>query len=264
MIRPLIPTIKLRWPKMGFLSNKTALITGGTSGIGLATAKRFLDEGAKVLVTARREEAAHSFNETYGKDAKAIVADAVSPQTNGIVLEEAGSFLGHIDILFLNAGIGVFKPFEQWNEKDFDQIININLKSPFFTIQSLLPLIRNGASIIFNGSSASSSGMKGNTVYGATKAGLRLFSRVLAHELAEKQIRVNTLSPGPIQTPIWSKMGLPEEQVRQLGASIVEQVPLSRFGTAEEMASVALFLASDQSSFVTGIELFADGGVGQI
>lgn len=249
---------------MARLEGKVALITGGNSGIGLATAKLFLQEGAKVVITARRQEAVEEYNQNTSKNSFAVLADATDISANEGVLQQVKESFGKLDILFLNAGIGQFLPMTDWTEAAFDAVINTNLKGPFFTVQAALPFLNEGASVVFNASNASQMGMQGNSVYGASKAGIRLFTRVFANEFAASKIRVNSVSPGPIQTPIWGKLGMPEEALKGMGEQIASQVPLKRFGSAEEIANTVLFLASDDASYVNGVELVADGGLTQV
>jgi len=246
------------------LENKVVLITGGNSGIGLATAQLFLKEGAKVVITARRAEAVEEYNAQNIANSFAVLADAKDIEANKAVLKSIADRFGKLDVIFLNAGIGQFIPVADWTSEAFDNVIATNLKGPLFTVQAALPFLNDGASIVFNASNANKMGMAGNAVYGATKAGIRLYSRVLANELAPRKIRVNTLSPGPIETPIWEKLDMPQEALEAMGGQIQSQVPLQRFGTAEEMAKCALFLASGDSSYVNGAELVADGGLTQV
>ena len=246
------------------LSGKVALITGGNSGIGLATAKLFVEEGARVAITSRRQEAVDEYNANASEDTFAVLADASKPEDNQSVFQQVAEKFGKIDILFLNAGIGKPAPINVMPQELYDSLWDTNFKGPFFTTQAALEYLNDNASIIYNTSIANVKGMPGMSVYGATKAGLRSLVRTLTVELAERGIRVNALSPGPVETPIWNKMEIPEEAQKEFGAQILQQVPLGRMGRPEEIANAALFLASDDSSYVNGIELPVDGGMAQV
>ena len=246
------------------LENKVALITGGNSGIGLATAKLFTQEGAKVVITGRRQEALDQAVKEIPGEVTAILADASDLDANKAAIGKTVETYGKIDILFLNAGIAPFAPIAEITEEHFDELFNINVKGPFFTIKEAIAHLSEGAVIIGNTSVVNQKGFPGTGVYSATKAALRSLSRVLANELAEKKIRAVSVAPGPIDTPIYGKIGLPEEQIQQMGASFSEIVPLSRFGSAEELAKTVLFLASDEASYVNGVELAVDGGMSQV
>jgi len=249
---------------MGKLEKKNALITGGNSGIGLATAKLFVSEGANVVITGRREDALKEAVEEIGNGAEYILADAAKTESANRIIEEFVDKHGQIDILFLNAGVAYFLPIEQIDEDHFDTQFNINVKSPFFTIKAALPHLAEGAVIITNTSVVGQKGFEGTGVYSATKAALRSLTRVLASELKEKKIRTVSVAPGPIETPIYGKLGMPEEAVQEMGAGFAQQVPLGRFGSPDELASAVLFLASSDSSFVNGVELEVDGGLSQV
>ncbi|EAY29213.1 glucose 1-dehydrogenase [Microscilla marina] len=253
---------------MSKLEGKVAIITGATSGMGLATAKLFLAEGAKVVVTGRSDEKLKATNEELAKihanHFLTIKADAADVTSNKKVFEAAQDKFGKVDILFANAGVGRFMPLSDVTEAMYDEVMNTNLKGPFFLVQAGLPYFNEGASIILNTSVSNQMGMPGASAYAASKAGLRLLARVFAAELSAHKIRVNAISPGPIDTPIWGKTGLPEEAVQEMGAGIASQVALGRFGTSEEIAKSVLFLASQDASFVTGIELEVDGGMSQV
>ena len=249
---------------MGKLDGKVALITGGNSGIGLATAKLFVQEGAKVVITGRRQEALDTAIAEIGGDAKAILADAADVSKTSSVVAETVAAFGKIDILFANAGIAFFAPITEITEEFFDNHFNINVKGPFFLIKEAIPQLNDGAVIINNTSIVGQKGFANGSVYSATKAALRNLSRVLASELKERKIRAVSLAPGPIDTPIYGKMGMPEEQLQGMAAGFAQQVPLGRFGSSEELAKAALFLASDDASYVNGVELEVDGGLSQI
>lgn len=253
---------------MSKLAGKVAIITGGTSGMGLATAKLFLEEGAKVVVTGRSEEKLKATNEELVKvnadNFLTVKADAANIASNKDVFEATQQKFGKVDILFANAGVGRFMPLSDVTEAVYDEVMNTNLKGPFFLVKEGLPFFNEGASIILNTSVSNQMGMFGASAYAASKAGLRLLARVFAAELSAHKIRVNAISPGPIDTPIWGKTGLPEEAIQEMGAGVVSQVTLGRFGTSEEIAKSVLFLASQDSSYITGIELEVDGGMSQV
>ncbi len=249
---------------MSKLSGKVALITGGNSGMGLATAQLFVSEGAKVVITARRQEAVNEYNANATENSFAILADAADPKENKNVFEAATKRFGKIDILFLNAGIGRPAPIDVMPGNFYDAQWDTNFRGPYFTTQAALPFLNDGASIIYNTSISNVKGMPGMSVYAATKAGLRSLVRTLTVELAGKRIRVNAISPGPIETPIWGKMGLPEEAIKDFGETLLKQIPLGRMGQPDEVANAVLFLASDDSSYITGVELPVDGGLAQV
>jgi NAD(P)-dependent dehydrogenase (short-subunit alcohol dehydrogenase family) len=251
---------------MGKLSGKIAVITGGNSGIGLATAELFAKEGAQVIVTGRRaaelEAAVARISE------KAIGATVVGVQGDVSKLDDLDRLyaqvkerFGRIDILFANAGIAVPTPLEAVDEAHFDQHFDINVKGLLFAVQKALPLLSDGGAIVLNSSVVNTKGMAGFSVYSATKAAVRSFARTWTTELKGRGIRVNTVSPGPIETPIFDKMGLPPSQVEEFGANIAQSVPLGRFGKPEEIAEAVLFLASGAGSYVAGVDLYVDGGM---
>ncbi|MEH0935363.1 glucose 1-dehydrogenase [Micromonospora psammae] len=249
---------------MGQLQGKTTVVTGGTSGIGLATARRFAAEGAHVFITGRREDALAAAVAEIGDDVTGVrgdVADLSDIERLYAAVEQQGR---RVDVLFANAGGGSFRHLEQVSEDHFDQIFDINVKGLLFTVQKALPLLNDGASVILTGSTSASVGNEAFGVYGASKAAVRSFARTWANELRGRRIRVNTLTPGPTDTPGITGLAPDQEKAAQLKGFLASQVPLGRMGTPDEIASAALFLASEQSSFVTGIELFVDGGVNQI
>lgn len=249
---------------MGKLENKVALITGGNSGIGLATAKLFAKEGAKVVITGRREDALEAAIKEIGHDAKYVVADAAKIGAAKTSVEAVTSLYGKIDILFLNAGVAFFLPIDSIDEEHFDMHFNINVKNPFFTVKEALPYLNEGSVIVSNTSIVHHKGFDGSSVYSATKGALRSLTRVLASELKAKKIRTVSVAPGPIETPIYEKMGMPEEAMQEMGAGFASQVPLGRFGSSEELANSVLFLVSDDASFINGVELAVDGGLSQV
>jgi NAD(P)-dependent dehydrogenase (short-subunit alcohol dehydrogenase family) len=245
------------------LENKVAVITGGNSGIGFATAKRFAAEGAKVIITGRRKEAVDEAVAGMGENVSGIVADASVLSDTDRMIEQIRRDHGKIDVLFVNAGVAPILPFDQTDEATFDQVFGINVKGLYFTVQKALPLLNSGASVILNASVVSKMGFPGGSAYAASKAAVRSIGQTVAAELASKGIRVNLLSPGPVETPIYGKTGLPKEAVDEMGAAFAARIPLGRFGTADEMANVAVFLASDESSYITGSDIQADGGMTQ-
>jgi NAD(P)-dependent dehydrogenase (short-subunit alcohol dehydrogenase family) len=249
----------------GKLEGKVAVITGGNSGIGLATAKRFAAEGASVIITGRRQaELDNAIKEIGSSRAIGVQGDVANMQDLDRLYALVKSKHGHIDVIFANAGLVRGAPLEQVSEEDFNLQFNVNVKGVFFTVQKALPLLKDGGSIILNSSITNSQGLEGSSVYSATKAAVRSFARTWTSDLKERKIRVNAISPGPIATPIWGKGGLTAEQQEQLIAKIVGQVPMGRMGSPDEIASAVLFLASAESSYVTGIELTVDGGQAQI
>lgn len=245
------------------LENKVAVITGGNSGIGFATAKRFAAEGARVIITGRRKEAVDKAVADMGKNVSGIVADASVLTDTDRMIEQIRQDHGKIDVLFVNAGVAPLLPFDQTDEGTFDQVFGINVKGLYFTVQKALPLLISGSSVILNASVVSKMGFPGASAYAASKAAVRSIGQTVAAELASKGIRVNLLSPGPVETPIYGKMGLPKEALDEMGTAFATKIPLGRFGTADEMANVAVFLASDESSYITGSDIQADGGMTQ-
>lgn len=239
------------------LVGKTAVITGGTTGIGLATAQLFVGEGAYVFITGRRQKELDAAVREIGTNVTAVQGD-VSNLSDLDRLYETVKARGRIDVVFANAGVVGFAPLGTTTEEHFDKIFNINVKGTLFTVQKALPLLNDGGSIILTSSVAGSKGTPGSGVYGASKAAIRTLVRVWTSELRERRIRANVISPGPIDTP--ATAGGPPESF----AKLVATIPMGRVGRAEEVAKAALFLACDDSSFVTGIELFVDGGRAQV
>ena len=245
---------------MAKLEGKIALITGGTSGIGAATAKRFQSEGAKVIVTGSNPKTLEAArHELSGIDVMA--SDAGDAAATKVLIDQVRSRYGRIDVLFVNAGIAKFSPSADVDEAFFDAQFNINVKGAYFVIKHAAPVMADGGSIILTSSVSGVLGGGGQTVYGATKAAIRSFGRTFAAELAPRRIRVNTISPGPIATPIFGKTGLTAEQLSGITESLMTTIPLKRVGQPEEIAAAALFFASDESSYTTGAELFVDGGM---
>lgn len=251
---------------MGKLDRKVALITGGSEGIGLATAQRFVAEGADhVFITGRRQEALDEAVKKIGsKNVTAVQGDVSNLADLDKLYDIVKKEKGHLDIIFTNAGIAPATSLGSITEKDFDDLININVKGVLFTVQKALPLLVDGGSIILSGSMVSIKGSSNFSVYYATKAAVRSFARCWILDLKERKIRVNTLSPGPIDTAMLRSVGNNEEESKMLIAQMKASTPLNRIGTPDEIASVAVFLGSDDSSYVNGIELFVDGGLAQI
>lgn len=249
---------------MSKLINKTALITGGTSGIGFETAKLFINEGAKVAVTGQNEERVMQAGKELGPEALAIRADVGSLDDLEKMVNMAGDKLGKVDILFVNAGVLRMGPLSEVDEEHFDSQINVNFKGAFFTIQKTVPIMNDGGSIVINSSNANQIGLSGLSIYSATKAAVRSLARTLAMELLGKKIRVNTISPGPIETPIFGKTQIPEDVADEIAKDIIDHNPMKRFGKPEEIAKAVLFLASDDSSYMTGEEIVVDGGAASI
>ena len=249
---------------MGKLEGKVAIVTGGTTGIGLATAQRFVAEGAQVFITGRRQGELDAAVKLIGKNVTGVQGDVSKLAELDQLYAKVKQQAGHIDVLFANAGGGEFAPLGAITEEHYDKTFDINVKGLLFTVQKALPLFTDGGSIILNASIVASTGSPAFSVYSATKAAVRSFARTWTVDLKERKIRVNAISPGPIETPGLSGLAQDEEQARQIKASLVASVPLGRLGTPDEIAKAAVFLASDDSSYVTGIELFVDGGMAQI
>jgi len=246
---------------MDRLKGKRALITGGTSGIGLETARHFVREGARVAITGKNPAAFEAPRQELGSEVLFIQSDASDAAAQKSLAETLRREFGGLDILFVNAGIADLKPIEQWDEAAFDRSFAINIKGPFFLIQALLPLFANPASIVLNASVNAHIGMPNTTVYGASKAALLSLTRTLSGELISRGIRVNAVSPGPIATPLYDKLGLSEADLKTVAASIQSQVPAGRFGKPSEIANAIVFLASGESAFTVGSELLIDGGM---
>lgn len=249
---------------MSKLAGKTAIITGATSGMGLDTAKLFLQEGAKVVITGRSQAKLDALEGQLEGDYLLVKADASSLADSKALIASTVEKFGKIDILFLNAGIFKALPIGMLSEELFDEIYNINVKGPLFTVNEAVPFLNEGASILFNTSVSNVKGMPGVSIYGSSKASLRSIVRTLATELAAKNIRVNAISPGPIETPLWGKTNLSEEEMNGFAQGVSGQVPLGRFGQGVEIARTALFLASEDSSYITGSEIPVDGGMAQV
>jgi NAD(P)-dependent dehydrogenase (short-subunit alcohol dehydrogenase family) len=240
------------------LEGKVAVITGGTSGIGLATAQRFVKEGAHVFIVARRQEGLDEAVATIGNNVTPVRADVTKTEDLDRLYQTVKQACGHLDVVVANAGRGAFSPITEITEELVDEVFALNLKAVLFTVQKALPLMRDGGSIIITSSIASVKGFPGRTAYAASKAGLRAFARVWTTELKDRKIRTNLLTPGPVKTPQTAR--LPRAAIDQ----VLSSVPLGRMAEVDEIANAALFLASDESAFVTGSELFADGGAAQV
>jgi len=246
------------------LEGKVAVVTGGNSGIGLAAAKRLQDEGARVAISGRNQKTLDEATAILGKGALAVQADVAKLDEIDNFFAAVEKKFGKIDILFANAGIAKFVPFDQTTEPLYDEMFDINTKGAYFTIQKALPHLNDGASVILNTSVVSHQGIANGTVYAATKAAMRSLTRSMAAELVGRNIRVNTVAPGPIATPIFSRSGMPKEQLDEIAKMLIASVPMKRLGTSEEVAGTVAFLASSDASFITGVEIDVDGGRGQI
>jgi NAD(P)-dependent dehydrogenase (short-subunit alcohol dehydrogenase family) len=249
---------------MDRLKGKRALITGGTTGIGLETAHRFISEGARVAITGRNPVTLEAARIELSPDVVIIPSDASDASAQKAVSEAVGKAFGKLDILFLNAGIAELRPVEAWDEAAFDRMFATNVKGPFFLVQALLPLFANPASIVLTTSVNAHIGMPNSSVYGASKAALLSFTRTLSGELISRGIRVNAVSPGPISTPLYGKLGFTDDQLKAVSATIQSQVPAGRFGTPREIADAVVYLASDESAYVVGSDLMMDGGMGTL
>ena len=249
---------------MGRLQGKVAVVTGGNSGIGLATAKRFHEEGAKVVISGRSKKTLDDAAKAIGNGVLAIQADVSQLAELDKLYGEVSKNLGKIDVLFVNAGVAKFAPIADTSESTYDEQFDTNIKGAYFTIQKAIPLLNDGASIVLNTSVAGIKGNANTSAYSATKAALRSLARTAAAELVERGIRVNAVAPGPIVTPIFGRTGLPQEAVDEFAKQIIEKVPMKRFGQPEEVAATVAFLASDDASYITGVEINVDGGTGQI
>ena len=258
----------------GRLAGRRALITGGNSGIGLAAASSFVREGARVVIAGKDPDTLSAAAGTLramatargggAHDVLAIAADVTRPADRDRLMDAARDALGQLDVLFVNAGVGAFASLDQATAAHFDAIFDVNVKGAYFTVQRALPLLARGASVLLTGSITGSIGMAGASVYSASKAAVRSLARTLSADLQERGVRVNVISPGPIATPIYEKLGLAPEALAATRAHLTTQVPLGRFGEADEIADAAVFLASDESRFIVGAELVVDGGMTQL
>ena len=248
---------------MARLADKIALVTGGTTGIGLETARRFLAEGAKVAITGTNADRLAQARQDLG-DVLTIQADAGNVAGQQAIVDALAAAYGRVDVLFVNAGVADFRPIDAWDEEAFDRSFAVNVKGPYFLIQKLLPLFSDRASIVLNGSINARLGKPGSSVYAATKAALISLARTVSGELIGRGIRANVVSPGPIETPLYGKLGFSEEQLGGMKDYLLGVIPAGRFGTAVEVADAVVHLASDESRFTVGAELIIDGGMSNI
>jgi NAD(P)-dependent dehydrogenase (short-subunit alcohol dehydrogenase family) len=247
------------------LEGKVAVVTGGNSGIGLAAAKRLQEEGARVAISGRDAQKLEDAVKTIGNGILAVQSDVAKAADLDKLYATVSKKLGKIDVLFVNAGIYKFAPLESSNDSFYDELFDTNTKGAYYTIQKALPFLNDGASIILNTSVAGEVGVVNGTVYAATKAALRSFTRSIAAELVGRGIRVNAVSPGPINTPEgFARTGLSKEQMEEFAAGIISRVPMKRIGQPDEIAGAVAFLASSDASYITGAEIPVDGGFGQI
>jgi NAD(P)-dependent dehydrogenase (short-subunit alcohol dehydrogenase family) len=249
---------------MGKLEGKVAVITGGSSGIGLATARRFVAEGAQVFITGRRQTELDNAAKLIGKNVTGVQGDVANLADLDRLYATVKQKAGKVDIVFANAGGGDLAPLGAITEEQFDKTFNSNVKGLLFTVQKALPLLVDGGAIILNASIVSIKGFPAFSVYSATKAAVRSFARGWTTDLKDRKIRVNVISPGPIDTPILDGLGGNAEQTTEIKKGLIAGVPMGRLGTPDEIAKAAVFLASDDSSFITGVELFVDGGTAQV
>ena len=248
----------------GKLNGKVAVVTGGNSGIGLATAKRFVDEGAYAFITGRRQKELDIAVKEIGKNVTAVQGDVSNLADLDRLFAQIKKERGKLDIVFANAGVAKYAPLGKITEELYDSIFDTNVKGLLFTMQKALPLLRDGGSIILNASIVGSKGLASNSVYSATKAAVRSFARTWTTDLKDRRIRVNAVSPGPIDTPGLRELLASSEVGKQRKEMISMGVPLGRLGTPDEIAKAVVFLASDDASYITGIELFVDGGFAQV
>ncbi|AWQ47472.1 SDR family oxidoreductase [Serratia nevei] len=249
---------------MSRLQGKYALITGGTSGIGLETARQFIAEGATVAITGRNQSALDAAGQALAGKALLLLSDAGDIPQQRELAQRLGQRWPRLDVLYINAGDVTHRPLQEWDEQSYQRLMDINLKGPFFLIQALLPLLANPSSVILCGSVSAHIGLPQSSAYAASKAGLLSLARTLSGELHARGIRVNGLSPGPTETPALGKLGLAEADEQALRDDIRALVPIGRMGSALELAKAAVFLAADESAFMVGAELQMDGGVGNL
>jgi NAD(P)-dependent dehydrogenase (short-subunit alcohol dehydrogenase family) len=249
---------------MGRLTGKTALITGGTTGIGLATAKLFLKEGARVAIVGQDAQRVEAAGKELGEGVLALRADVSSAADMAAVAAKLKSAFGSLDVVFANAGIAQPVPFSDVDAKHIDSQVDVNFKGVIYTVQSMLPLLNNPSSVVLTGTTLAEQGVAGLAVYSATKAAVRSLARTLSTELTPRGVRVNVISPGLIETPIYGKLGLPPEAVQEWATQLMAKVPASRFGQADEVAKAVLFLASDDSSYMIGENVLFDGGMANL
>ena len=246
------------------LEGKIALITGGNSGIGLATARKFAEHGAKVVISGRDPQTLAKAAKDIGGETLAIRVDVADPAELNSLFDQVKTHYGGIDVLFVNAGIAQFAPVSEATAAHVDEVIAVNFKGAYFTIQKALPLLNDGASVILNTTTVHHLGLPGTSVYAASKAAVRSLARTLSAELIARGIRVNGVAPGPIETPILSRLGLAPEAVKELAQGLLSREPVKRFGRPEDIAEAVLFLASPDSAYIVGVELNVDGGMSQL
>lgn len=245
---------------MARLTGKRTLITGGTSGIGFETAKQFLAEGARVIITGNNPDSIAKAKAQLGSDVLALKADSASVAEQKKLAETVKEHYGQLDVAFLNAGVSVWVPIEDWTEEMFDRSFDINVKGPYFLMQALLPVFANPASVVLNTSINAHVGAARSSVYASTKAAFLSLSKTLSSELLPRGIRVNAVSPGPVETPLYDKLGIPDAYREQVNKDIVSTIPFGRFGKPEEVAKAVVYLASDESVWTVGSEIIVDGG----
>jgi NAD(P)-dependent dehydrogenase (short-subunit alcohol dehydrogenase family) len=245
---------------MARLAGKRTLITGGTSGIGLESARQFLAEGARVIVTGVNPDSIAKAKAALGEQVLVLRADSASVAAQQDLAQAVKEHYGQLDIAFLNAGVAAWAPIEQWTEQAFDASFNINVKGPFFLMKALLPVFASPASVVFNTSVSAHVGAAQSSVYAATKAAFLNMTKTLSSELLGRGIRINAVSPGPVETPLYDKLGIPDAYRDQVNKDIAASVPLGRFGTPDEIAKAVVYLASDESKWTIGSELVVDGG----
>ncbi|MGE4072767.1 MAG: SDR family oxidoreductase [Lysobacterales bacterium] len=249
---------------MNRFTNRWILITGGTSGIGLATAQRLIGEGARVIVTGSRQASLDKARGVLGENVVYLQNDAGDATSSAALVAAVRTHTEKLDGIYFNAGFGRFAPFDAAEAADFDEHFAVNVRGPLLQARALSPLLGAGSNLLFTTSIVDDMGMPGSAIYAATKGALRTLTKVLAAELAPRQIRVNAVSPGPIETAFFERNGMAPEAISEFGSQVVAQVPLGRFGKASEVAAVAAFLLSDDASFITGAEYAVDGGMGQV